>query len=486
MSFHSFQYMPFLALCVVVYFLTPYRLRWVVLLTASYLFYAAWRLEFLSLIIISTLTDYVAGLRIEAARSEQERKWPLAVSLLVNLGLLFFFKYTSTLLDVAGSIYEKGFSSNAPEFTQYDILLPLGISFYTFQTLSYTIDVYCRRIPAEPHLGRFALYVAFFPQLLAGPIERAGHLLGELRARRDFDWVWIGPALFLIILGLAKKLVIADRLARILAPIIADPLSFTPVEVLLASPATVYQYYCDLSGYADIALGSAMLFGIRLSRNFDRPFASISTIRFWQRWHITVTMWFRDYLLRPLVKRRGFASSRPVAMMITGLMIGLWHAPTLGWLIAGSTVGLLATAEAHWSRWRNRTGVGPRTGTQKFAWEWAGRLYVWFIVFYLIGLPLTWGDIGTLGQVVGHIATLPVSELLVPPPILSVEGSGIRLLLVSIILLETWQWLEARGLSGRMVRSLGPELRWLSAAAFALFVLIFADLNQSGFLYFKF
>ena len=486
MTFHSFEYLVFLPIVVAFHFALAHRYRWMLLLAASYLFYAAWRVDFLSLVVISTLTDYVAGLRLEAARSARARKAILGASLLVNLGLLFAFKYAAVLWDTLGGIATGVFAADPTAFTQIDILLPLGISFYTFQTLSYTIDIYRGRIRAEPHLGYFALYVAFFPQLLAGPIERAGHLLRQIRAPRRFDWGRVGPAYFLIVLGLAKKLVIADRLARIATPIVQDPLQYSPLEVLLTPPATVYQYYCDLSGYADIALGSAMLFGIRLSRNFDRPFAASSTMRFWYRWHITVTAWFRDYLLRPLARGGSVASSRPMALMLTGLAIGLWHAPTLGWAVAGCSVGLLAVPESKWSRWRIRNDIGPRTALQRFLWEWAGRLYVWAVVFFLIGMPLTWGDIGTLTRVLGHIATLRPGDFVTQPAILAMHGQAVLLVVVAIAALEIWQWLHARGRTGRVIDALWLEVRWLAATAFAIGVLILADLSQSGFLYFRF
>lgn len=486
MTFHSFEYLIFLPVAVALHFALPHRFRWILLLAASYVFYAAWRVDFLSLLILSTVTDYIVGRRLEAARREGERKAILCVSLGVNLGLLFVFKYIETLWNTIGRVATGVLTADTGSFSDIDIILPLGISFYTFQTLSYTIDIYRGRIRAERHLGYFALYVAFFPQLLAGPIERAGHLLREIRAPRQFNWEGVGTAYFLIVLGLAKKLVIADRLARIFAPIVEDPLQFSPLEVLLTPPATVYQYYCDLSGYADIAVGSAMLLGIRLSRNFDRPFAATSTMRFWYRWHITVTAWFRDYLLRPLAKQGSVATSRPVALMLTGLVIGLWHAPTLGWVVAGCSVGLLAIPEGKWMRWCVRNNAGPRTAPQRVLWGWAGRLYVWTIVFFLIGLPLTWGDMSTLTQVLGQIATLEAGDVLTLPAHTGKHWEGILLLFLSMSALEIWQWLDARGRASGLINALWLEARWLAATAFAIGVLVLSERGQSGFLYFKF
>jgi D-alanyl-lipoteichoic acid acyltransferase DltB (MBOAT superfamily) len=486
MTFHSFQYLVFLPLIVAIHFAVPHRVRWFVLLVGSYLFYCAWRVDFALLLILSTVTDYVAGLRLEATADPRLRKTILGFSLTINLGLLFFFKYVPTLWDMLRGLAVSMGGGDASAYPALDILLPLGISFYTFQTLSYTIDIYRRRIPAERHFGFFALYVAFFPQLLAGPIERAGHLLKELRAENRFNAAWVGPALTLILLGLAKKLVIADRLGNIFEPVIREPLSHSPLEVLMTPVATVYQYYCDLSGYADMAIGSAMLLGVQLSRNFDRPFAATSTMRFWYQWHITVTAWFRDYLLRPLVRGGSVAASRVLPLMITGLVIGLWHGPTLGWAIAGCSVGLLAIPESRWTRWRIRNGIKPQGAVQRTLWDWGGRLYVWTIVFFLIGLPLTWGDIGTLGQVISHIATMGSNHSGAALSIMSAGGFRVPLVLAAIVTLELWQWLEARGLTTRAIGALPLEFRWLLATASAVVIANLADRTQSGFLYFKF
>ncbi|MEQ5777585.1 MBOAT family protein [Thalassospira sp. NFXS8] len=486
MEFHSLQYLVFLPSVVILHFLLPFRFRWALLLAASYFFYASWRVDFIVLLVASTLTDYIAGLCLDTIEDKIIRKFVLGVSLFVNLGLLFIFKYVDSIWVAISGVLSFLFRVDPSSLPEFDIILPLGISFYTFQTISYTIDVYRKRIKAERHLGYFALYVAFFPQLLAGPIERAAHLLSEIRANRSFDVRWITPAYFMIVMGLAKKLVIANRIGRYLAPIIADPLHYSPLEVLLTPAATVYQYYCDLSGYADIALGSAMLLGIQLNRNFDRPFAASSTMRFWYCWHITVTAWFRDYLLRPLVKGGSVAASRPLALMITGLVIGLWHGPSLGWIVAGCSVGLLAIPEGKWLRWRVRHDFKPRNSIHRFLWSWMGRLYVWIVVFFLIGLPLTWNDISILKQVIVHIINLQDNELEFVSINFETNSQTLVLLIISIIALETWQWLSARRVTERISASMFLEVRWLLATLFGVFVVIFSDLSQPGFLYFKF
>ena len=481
MQFHSFQYLMFLPSVILLYFIFPHRFRWFILLFSSYYFYAAWRIDFVFFLLISTITDFIAGLCLERTEKKNYRKLILAFSLAVNLGLLLFFKYLSTIWDGIGWGINTFLPDSSIQLSHLDIILPLGISFYTFQTLSYTIDVYRKRISAERHFGYFALYVTFFPQLLAGPIERASHLITQLRAAQVFQWSWCGSAFFLITLGLAKKTVIADRINQVFSPVISQPESYGAFILLLTPVARVYQYYCDLSGYADIAMGSALLLGIQLSKNFDRPFAATSTIRFWYRWHITVTWWFRDYLMRCFTGGGSIARVRPVALIITGLVIGLWHSPSLGWLIAGLSVSLLAIPEIAWTHWRIRRRIRPRNGLETFFWNWFGRFYVWFVVFYLIGIPLTWESFEELSVIVAKLATIDSSVFF------TLDGISLNiliLLLIFVLLLEVWQWMEAKGYAKRILVALPLELRWLAGALFVMFVMVFAVVSNNGFLYF--
>ncbi len=482
MQFHSIDYLFFLPCVVMLYFLFPERLRWAVLLSASYLFYAAWRVEFIFLIFLSTVVDFTAALRLEHERNEKLRKAILAVSVIFNLGLLFYFKYIPSVFDGIRWGSAHLFGGDALNIPHLDIILPLGISFYTFQTMSYTIDVYRRRIPAERHLGYFALYVTFFPQLLAGPIERASHLIAQLREKKSFQWSWCGSAFFLIVLGLAKKTVIADRLSQLFNPVVLHPEGYNASTLLLTPIATVYQYYCDLSGYADIAIGSAMLFGIQLSKNFDRPFAATSTIRFWYRWHITVTSWFRDYLMRLFTGAGSVARARPVALIVTGLVIGLWHSPSLGWLIAGISVSMLAIPEIAWTHWRIRRRIRPRNTIERIVWNFGARLYVWVVIFYLIGVPLTWGTLSELTIVFNKIFTVTSSDFFNLPEVASLKL--LYVLLVFITMLEVWQWLESKGYDKSIVNALPLELKWFSVTLLIVVTMIFANITNSGFLYF--
>jgi D-alanyl-lipoteichoic acid acyltransferase DltB (MBOAT superfamily) len=333
MQFNSVEYGVFLALAATVYFLIPYRWRWLLLLISSYIFYASWKPQYLVLIWASTIVDYCAGIVMGRTESRRSRAMALAGSLTINLGLLAAFKYFTFFADsLSSALAYAGFSFTPSDL---DIVLPVGISFYTFQTLAYTIEVYRGAHPPERHLGRFALYVAFFPQLVAGPIERSSRLLPQLSRKIDFDYDRIVEGLRLILWGLFKKVVVADRLALMVNSVYAQP-GETPGPVL--ATATIFfafQIYCDFSGYCDIAIGSARIFGIDLMINFNRPYAARSIDEFWGRWHISLTTWFRDYLYIPLGGNRVSIPRHYANVVIVFAVSGLWHGANWTFVIWG-------------------------------------------------------------------------------------------------------------------------------------------------------
>jgi len=343
--FHSYSYAIFLG---IVFLLSSVLLRWptlrlLFLLLASYYFYASWKLWPLAIIVFSTLVDYLACLGIERTRQRGgSGRFYLLFSLFSNLGLLFSFKY----LDFAiGSLNTILSSWQIEPLPLLGLLLPVGISFYTFQTLSYTIDVYRRQIPVERSLFRFAFYVAFFPQLVAGPIVRAREFLPDLRA--DLSHFTVGDAEFftgltLIFRGLFKK-VMADFLALQLVDRFFDqPTMYTSIEGILAIYAYGLQIYGDFSGYTDIAIGSAMLLGFRLTENFQRPYQSVSVTEFWRRWHISLGAWLRDYLY---ISLGGSRQRLYFNLLVTMVLGGLWHGASWNFVLWGAYHGLLLVLE---------------------------------------------------------------------------------------------------------------------------------------------
>jgi D-alanyl-lipoteichoic acid acyltransferase DltB (MBOAT superfamily) len=333
MNFASLEYIGFLIVVWLVYLVLKRRGQNFLLLAASYFFYSMWDWRFLSLILISTGVDYTIGRVLARTKNPRSRRAALIVSLIANLGLLGFFKYYGFFVDSAVVLLESvGFQANRPVL---EVLLPVGISFYTFQTLSYTIDVYRGKMPACRSLLDFALFVAFFPQLVAGPIERASHLLPLIQNKRTVTRPDISRGLFLILLGLVKKLAIADGLARSVDAVFSTSADVSGLDVTLATYAFALQILCDFSAYTDIARGTSKLFGINLMINFNAPYLSNNPSDFWRRWHISLSTWLRDYLYIPLGGNRKGPVRTYINLMLTMVLGGLWHGAAWNFVLWG-------------------------------------------------------------------------------------------------------------------------------------------------------
>jgi len=299
MLFNSLEFLIFLPIVIIVYYILPHKFRWVLLLAASYYFYMAWNPKYIVLIVISTLVDYFAAILMEKQKNKARRKVFLLISLFANLGLLFLFKYFNFANGTMGRIFNL-FADKPYPIGSLSLLLPIGISFYTFQTLSYTIDVYRGTRKPERHFGYFALFVTFFPQLVAGPIERSDRLIPQLKIKHKLNYNSTVEALLRIAWGFFKKVVIADRIAVIVNSVYNDLGSFSSIHYIIATVGFAIQIYCDFSAYSDIAIGSAKILGINLMENFKMPYFSASISEFWSRWHISLSTWFKDYLYIPL------------------------------------------------------------------------------------------------------------------------------------------------------------------------------------------
>lgn len=342
MLFNSLEYPFFFLVVAFLHFLLPHSFRWLFLLGSSYLFYMCWRVNYATLMLLSTLVDYACALGIERISSKKTRKFLLGLSLAFNLGLLFTFKYYHFFLhEIQTFCNAYGIAIFLPNL---ELLLPVGISFYTFQTMSYTVDVYLRRIPAETHFGYFALYVSFFPQLVAGPIERASHLLPQFREPKIFTPTDTIEGLRRILWGLFKKVVIADHLAGYVNLVYKDPTLYHGPQFWLATYFFAFQIYCDFSGYSDIAIGSARILGYDLMENFKHPYFSRSIPEFWARWHISLSTWFRDYLYIPLGGNRVAVARWYLNLMIVFVISGLWHGANWTFLIWGFLHGIYQLA----------------------------------------------------------------------------------------------------------------------------------------------
>lgn len=356
MLFHSLDYILFLALVVVGFWvLVRHRTsRLLLLFLASCRFYMVWHPAYIGLILGSVLVDWTVGRRIPLAATPGRRKAWLSASILWNLTVLGTFKYfnffASVFQDAMGTI---GLEVSAPIL---NVLLPVGVSFYTFQTMSYTIDVYRGRLEPERNILNYATFLLFFPQLVAGPIVRAADLLPQLRARPGLNGAMVGEGLFLILKGLVKKVVIADFLAVNLVDRAFDnPAAFTSLEMLVALYAYTMQIYCDFSGYTDVARGSAMMLGLRLPENFIRPYKATSPAAFWRRWHMTLSSWLRDYVYFPLGGSKVGTLRTYWNLWLTLFLIGIWHGAGWTYVVYGTIHGLAMVLHRYFYKRSGRT-----------------------------------------------------------------------------------------------------------------------------------
>lgn len=343
MSFTAPVFFLFLPVTLLLYWLLPPKRRWLLLLAASFLFYAWFNVWLLALVVTTILVAYLCARLTESAETPKGKKKAVAFSTAVCLGILAVFKY----LDFAvGCVFSLANLLGADvSFSGFHILLPMGISFYVFQTMSYTFDVYRGRVPAEKHLGYYALFVVFFPQLVAGPIERPGDLLPQLKQPHSFQAEDFAEGGRLLLKGYAKKMLIADFLAGFVDSAYGNVNGVGGAALATATVLFAFQIYCDFSGYSDIAQGCARLMGIRLSDNFRRPYAAGSVREFWRRWHISLTGWFRDYLYIPLGGSRKGRFRTCLNIMITFLVSGLWHGANWTFVLWGGLHGVYLAAE---------------------------------------------------------------------------------------------------------------------------------------------
>ncbi len=340
MAFNSLTFVLFCLVVFPLYYFSTLRLQNLLLLIASYVFYGAWDWRFLSLIVLSTLIDFVVGKKLHHSQDDKVRRKYLLLSCIFNLGMLGVFKYFNFFISSAESLI--GTLTELPtENLRLNIVLPVGISFYTFQTMSYTIDIYRRKLEPTTDLLNFALFVAYFPQLVAGPIERASHLLPQICSPRTITWTHVREGIWLIILGLFKKIVIADNLAIIANQAFGAEETPNGLICLLAIYAFAYQIYCDFSGYSDIARGLARLMGIDIMKNFNIPYLSTNPSEFWRRWHISLSTWLRDYLYISLGGNRGTVNKTYRNLMLTMILGGLWHGAAWTFIFWGIYQGLL-------------------------------------------------------------------------------------------------------------------------------------------------
>ena len=470
MRFNSIEYAAFLPIVFGLYWSLRKSLRWqnVLLLVASYVFYGAWDYRFLSLLILSTVTDYFVGLRLAASEDQRTRRASLGVSLIVNLGILAFFKYFNFFIDSAQALLgDIGFVPNPPLL---EIVLPLGLSFYTFQTMSYTFDIFRGRMKPTHSLLNFAVYVAFFPQLVAGPIERARRFLPQIESPRSVSRGDIRSGLALILLGLFKKVAIADVMAPIVNHVFARSSTAGTATLLVGVYAFSLQIYGDFSGYTDIARGSARLFGMDLIENFRQPYLSRNITEFWRTWHISLSNWLRDYLYIPLGGNRNGKLKTYRNIMITMLLGGLWHGAGWTFVVWGGLHGLYLALHR---RFRGQATDEPGIWLLRDL----GRTLV---TFNLVSFTWIFFRAESLTQAVDYLTG-----------ILGRRGEGvlesqIALLLLAYLSIVTIDLLQRNTGRELFFLSWRPSARGFVYALLVVSLIVFSSGQQTPFIYFQF
>ena len=338
MLFNSLTFLVFFVVVTGLYFLLPHCFRWFLLLLASCFFYMFFKPVYILILFGTIIIDYYAGIKLEEIQDQKKKKFFLILSLIANIGVLVVFKYFNFINENISQVLVHVGVQNPIPFLK--ILLPIGLSFHTFQAMSYTIEVYRGNQKAERHFGIYALYVMFYPQLVAGPIERPQNILHQFRIQHNFEYANVSAGLKLMLWGFFKKLVIADRLAIGVDEVYNHLDSYTGIALILATVFFSIQIYCDFSGYSDIALGAAKVMGFTLMVNFNRPYASRSISEFWTRWHISLSSWFKDYLYIPLGGNRVKVSRLYFNLFIVFMISGLWHGASWTFIIWGALHGI--------------------------------------------------------------------------------------------------------------------------------------------------
>jgi alginate O-acetyltransferase complex protein AlgI len=497
MLFNSFNFLVFFPVVTGLYFLLPHRFRWLLLLIAScafYMFFIPW---YIVILIFTIIVDYFAGIFIEKAEGKTRKRW-LVMSLIANIGVLAIFKYYNFFnTNLEEMAHFLGWNYGIP---MLKMVLPIGLSFHTFQAMSYTIEVYRGNQKAERHVGIYSLYVMYYPQLVAGPIERPQNLLSQFHAPHAFDYQRVTDGLKLMTWGLFKKVVIADRISPLISTVFDHPDKYEGISMFVAASLFSIQIFCDFSGYSDIALGSSEVMGIRLMKNFNRPYSAMSISEFWGRWHISLSTWFKDYLYIPLGGNRNGRAKHIRNLFLTFMISGFWHGANWTFIIWGALHGVYLIFAMLTERVRNHIrqfiGIGRVPLLDQILQK--------AIVFLLVTLAWIFFRAKTVSAacyMVRHIfSDIPRylhdiftnrSFLWLEPLILNRNFNTVWFDFVVLFFAITgMEWLHRLQNKGSMRLLLNKQnfvLRWASYVIILLVILIFGQYHSNNeFIYFQF
>ncbi len=480
MLFNSIDFALFLPIVFLIYWgmvHTSIKAQNVFIILASYLFYGWWDWRFLLLIVTSTLVDYFVGLGLERYEAKKKRKALLCLSIITNIGILVFFKYVNFFVDTfvdAYALFGKEIS-----VTSLHIILPVGISFYTFQTLSYSIDVYNKKIAPTKDFFAFTAFVCFFPQLVAGPIERAKHLLPQFQKKRHFEFSNGVDGLKQILWGLFKKMVIADTCGRYVDLLYANPSDFTSSSLVIGAILFSFQIYADFSGYSDIAIGVARLFGFHLKQNFATPYFSTSITEFWRRWHISLSTWFRDYVYIPLGGNKTSTRRFVCTILIVFCVSGLWHGASWTFIIWGLLHAFLYLATFF------ITGNNKKTIRNPYLHHLSHVIQMFF-TFFLVSFAWIFFRAESVGSAFRYIGRL-FSTSIVSFPNFTSKGNVLTLVffIVFLVVIE-WKGREESYAIKQLLQKRARIIRWSFYSLLILFLGLFANMDEVPFIYFQF
>jgi len=473
MLFNSFEFGLFLVIVYAVYWIigtNRIKAQNIWILAASYFFYGFWDWRFLSLLLASSLVDYGVGLFLEKTTTKWKRKFYLGTSIVWNLGVLFTFKYFGFFIDNFEALFQI---ESAGRYNFWNLAIPLGLSFYTFQTMSYAFDVYQKKITPTKNLLPFLCYVSFFPQLIAGPIERAQNMIPQFETKRKFNAQNSKEGLRQILWGLFKKIIVAEKLGIAVDTLYAAPDEYHFITILYCGILFMMQLYCDFSGYTDIALGTAKLFGFKLSKNFNLPYLAKSITNFWQRWHMTLTQWFTSYVYIPFVsnfKRNSFASL--LGVIITMTLVGFWHGASWNFVLFGFINALIIIFE--------RIPLFRKTNLKELFeknYRFLSIIYT-YILYALCCIIFRAQDFNQIEILLSRVFTLETNGMLTS--LIGLKIGFLFFLLIGEI------WFHTKDYPLQQFEKWAPKpIRWVVYYAFIFVIIRYAE-PKEAFIYFQF
>ncbi|MDW7691044.1 MBOAT family O-acyltransferase [Flammeovirgaceae bacterium SG7u.111] len=482
MLFNSLDFAIFLPVVFLLYWLVTnknLRLQNLLIVVASYVFYGWWDWRFLSLIFFSSVVDYSVGLALHKQKNEHFRRILLWTSITVNLGFLGFFKYYNFFLENVESAFSL--MGTPIQGSSLHIILPVGISFYTFQTLSYTLDIYKKKLSPTKDFISFLAFVSFFPQLVAGPIERASHLLPQFYKKREFEYAKAVDGLRQVLWGLFKKMVIADNAAELANLIFNNSSSYSGSTLMLGAVFFAFQIYGDFSGYSDIAIGTSRLFGFDLMQNFAFPYFSRDIAEFWRRWHISLSTWFRDYLYIPLGGSRGNILKKVRNTFVVFIVSGFWHGANWTYIVWGTLNAIYFLPLLLFNINRKNTDVVAEGKIFPTIREFAGIL----ATFLLSTLAWIFFRAENIDHATKYIATIFSKSSLIAPNFIGMRHALVTLALIFLFCIIEWTGRENKFALEKIGLKWSTPARWVFYLIIAFFIFYFQG-DQQEFIYFQF